>query len=434
MNEYDSGRISDLAKEAGYIQTEKIENIDCYVLNTCHIRDKATEKVYSDIGRLKKNYKNKKKPTVLITGCVAQAENKEMLRREPYIDAVIGPQSYQNLPRILKDIDKKKRKLNFTNFDVIEKFDKINVIKNSNAKVSSFITIQEGCDKFCNFCVVPFTRGPEYSRSPNEIFEEVKTLIYSGAKEITFLGQNVNAYKSSQNGKIFRLSDLIMKLNDFKEIERIRYTTSHPKDMSRDLITCYKHSKKLAPFVHLPVQTGSNKLLKSMNRKHTIEEYKSIIDNLKDLRPEINFSSDFIIGYPGETEDDFQKTIALVKEIKFINSFSFIYSPRPGTTSSKLKMPEKNIQKKRLVELQNILKNIQIDKHKNLQGKNEKILVENKLKNQNRYFGRSENLTPVIFDNGDENDIGKIISVRIQNYNQNSLSGVKNNLEGSVAA
>ena len=171
-----------------------------------------------------------------------------------------------------------------------------------------------------------------------------------------------------------------------------------------------------------------------MNRKHTIEEYKSIIDNLKDLRPEINFSSDFIIGYPGETEDDFQKTIALVKEIKFINSFSFIYSPRPGTTSSKLKMPEKNIQKKRLVELQNILKNIQIDKHKNLQGKNEKILVENKLKNQNRYFGRSENLTPVIFDNGDENDIGKIISVRIQNYNQNSLSGVKNNLEGAVAA
>ena len=434
MNEYDSGRISDLAKEAGYIQTEKIENIDCYVLNTCHIRDKATEKVYSDIGRLKKNYKDKKKPTVLITGCVAQAENKEMLRREPYIDAVIGPQSYQNLPRILKDIDKKKRKLNFTNFDVIEKFDKINVIKNSNAKVSSFITIQEGCDKFCNFCVVPFTRGPEYSRSPNEIFEEVKTLIYSGAKEITFLGQNVNAYKSSQNGKIFRLSDLIMKLNDFKEIERIRYTTSHPKDMSRDLIACYKHAKKLTSFVHLPVQTGSNKLLKSMNRKHTIEEYKSIIENLKDLRPEINFSSDFIIGYPGETEDDFQKTIALVKEIKFINSFSFIYSPRPGTTSSKLKMPEKNIQKKRLVELQNILKNIQIDKHKNLQGKNEKILVENKLKNQNKYFGRSENLTPVILDNGDENDIGKIISVRIQKYNQNSLSGVKNNLEGSAAA
>ena len=174
----------------------------------------------------------------------------------------------------------------------------------------------------------------------------MKTLIYSGAKEITFLGQNVNAYKSSQNGKIFRLSDLIMKLNDFKEIERIRYTTSHPKDMSRDLIACYKHAKKLTSFVHLPVQTGSNKLLKSMNRKHTIEEYKSIIENLKDLRPEINFSSDFIVGYPGETEDDFKKTIALVKEIKFINSYSFIYSPRPGTTSSKLKMPEKKYTKK----------------------------------------------------------------------------------------
>ena len=313
MNEYDSNRLSDLVKKVGYQRTKDLENIDCYILNTCHIREKATEKVYHDIGRLKKIYKNKKKPAVFVTGCVAQAENEEMLDREPYIDAVVGPQSYQNIPKILQKIKKRKNKLNFTNFDVVKKFDKLNQIKNTDTKISSFVTIQEGCDKFCNFCVVPYTRGPEYSRSVKEIIKEVKDLISNGVVEITFLGQNVNAYSYKKNGSIFKLSDLIFELENIKELKRIRYTTSHPKDMTSDLIKCHKISKKLAPFIHLPIQSGSNTILKSMNRKHTREEYLNIIKNLVTVRPEIKFSSDFIVGYPGETEKDFEDTLSLIK-------------------------------------------------------------------------------------------------------------------------
>jgi 2-methylthioadenine synthetase len=236
MNEYDSNRISDLVQKIGYKKTESLESADCYILNTCHIREKATEKVYHDIGRLKKKYRNKKKPIVLITGCVAQAENDEMLKREKYIDAVVGPQSYHNIPEILKGIVNKKTKVNSTEFDVIEKFDKLNTLENSESKVSSYITIQEGCDKFCNFCVVPYTRGTEYSRSLKEIIYEAKSLVSNGTKEITLLGQNVNAYNFNHSKKSFRLSDLIRELDKIKNLKRIRYTTSHPNDMSPDLI------------------------------------------------------------------------------------------------------------------------------------------------------------------------------------------------------
>ena len=259
MNEYDSNRIADLVKKTGYKKSENLENTDCYILNTCHIREKATEKVYHDIGRLKKKYRNKKKPIVLITGCVAQAENDEMLKRERYIDAVVGPQSYQNIPKILMEIDKKKSRLNFTDFDVIEKFDKLNTLENFDSKVSSFITIQEGCNKFCNFCVVPYTRGAEYSRSLNEIIDEANKLTSNGVKEIVLLGQNVNAYSYKSGNKNFKLSDLIRELNKIENLKRIRYTTSHPTDMTDDLINCYKDVKKLMPFLHLPAQSGSNK-------------------------------------------------------------------------------------------------------------------------------------------------------------------------------
>ncbi len=435
MNEYDSNRISDLAKEAGYTKTDNINNVDCYVLNTCHIREKATEKVYHDIGRLKKNYKNKKKPIVLVTGCVAQAENKEMLEREPYIDAVIGPQSYQNVPRILSKLNERKNKFNFTDFDVIKKFDRLNSIRNLESKISSFITIQEGCDKFCNFCVVPYTRGPEHSRSPEEIIKEAKDLILNGAKEIILLGQNVNAYSSyNKKGKTYKLSDLIMELQNLEELKRIRYTTSHPKDMTNDLIDCHKKVKKLMPFLHLPVQSGSNKILKSMNRKHTREEYLSIIRNLVKAKPNINFSSDFIVGYPGETEKDFHDTLSLVKEVNFINSFSFIYNPRPGTPASNLKEIDNQIQKKRLIILQNLLEDIQIKENKKKVGKLKEVLIENKMKNQPKYFGRINNSTPVVISNANAKDIGKIIHVRIKNYNRNTLFGVKENVESEVAA
>ena len=434
MNEYDSNRIADIVKSKDYVLTEDVKNIDCYVLNTCHIREKATEKVYHDIGRLKKNYKNKKKPIVLITGCVAQAENEEMLKREPYIDAVVGPQSYHELPEILSELKNSRKKINLTDFDVIQKFDKLNTIKNSDSNVSSFITIQEGCDKFCNFCVVPYTRGAEHSRSAKEIIDEAKNLVSNGVKEITLLGQNVNAYNySAPEGKI-KLSNLISQLKDLKDLKRIRYTTSHPKDMTKDLIDCHKKVKKLMPCLHLPVQSGSNKILKSMNRKHTREEYLSIIQNLVKARPDINFSSDFIVGYPGETEKDFNDTLSLVKEVNFINSFSFIYNPRPGTPASHLKEIDKETQKKRLIILQNLLEDIQTKANKKKVGKLKEVLVENKMKNQSNYFGRANNSTSVVISNANEQDVGKIIHVRIKNYNRNTLFGIKENVESEVAA
>ena len=435
MNEYDSNRLADLLKKTGYERTEDPDDIDCYILNTCHIREKATEKVYHDIGRLKKSYKNKKKPIVFVTGCVAQAENNEMLDREPYIDAVIGPQSYQNIPKILQKIkNRKKNKLNLTNFDVIEKFDRLNDIKNSNSKTSSFITIQEGCDKFCNFCVVPYTRGPEYSRSVKEIVKEAKELVSNGVSEITLLGQNVNAYSFIDNNVVFKLSDLIFELENIKDLLRIRYTTSHPNDMTTDLIQCHKKSKKLVPFIHLPVQSGSNKILKTMNRKHTREEYLAKINDLISARPEIRFSSDFIVGYPGETEKDFSDTISLVKQIKFLNSFSFIYNKRPGTPTSKQISINEQLQKKRLIILQNLLSDIQIKENSNQVGKLKKVLIENKMKNQTSYFGRLENFTPVIIEKVSNSDIGKIINVRINDFNKNNLFGVKENMESVVAA
>ena len=434
MNEYDSNRLSDLVKKVGYQKTKDLENIDCYILNTCHIREKATEKVYHDIGRLKKIYKNKNKPVVFVTGCVAQAEKEEMLDREPYIDAVVGPQSYQSIPKILQRLNKRKDKLNFTNFDVIKKFDKLNQIKNTDTKISSFVTIQEGCDKFCNFCVVPYTRGPEYSRSPSEIIQEVKDLISNGVVEITLLGQNVNAYSHKKNGSVFKLSDLIFELENIKELKRIRYTTSHPKDMTSDLIKCHKISKKLVPFIHLPIQSGSNTILKSMNRKHTREEYLNIIKNLVAVRPEIKFSSDFIVGYPGETEKDFEDTLSLINNVKFINSFSFIYNQRPGTPAFKLNPLKKEIQHNRLIILQNLLNNIQNNYNKNQIGKNKKVLIENKMKNQEKYFGRTDSFTPVVTENIDYKDIGKIINVRIKDCNKNTLFGVKENIDKEVAA
>ncbi len=433
MNEYDSNRISDLVKNIGYEKTENLENTDCYILNTCHIREKATEKVYHDIGRLKKIYRFKKKPIVLVTGCVAQAENEEMIKREKFIDAVIGPQSYQNIPKILTDLNQKKKVLNFTDFDVIEKFDKLNNIKNNNNKVSSYITIQEGCDKFCNFCVVPYTRGAEYSRSIEEIIIETKKLVANGSKEITLLGQNVNAFNFRSENKNFRLSHLIRELNKIKDLKRIRYTTSHPNDMTEDLINCYKDVKKLMPFLHLPIQSGSNKVLKNMNRKYTKEKYLSIVEKIRKNSPNIEFSSDFIIGYPGESDKDFNDTIDLIKKVKFINSFSFIYNKRPGTPAANLACIDIEIQKRRLIVLQDLLKEIQEEKNKKNIGKIKEVLVENRLKNQDKFFGRTCELTPVVFD-AKEQDVGKIADVEIINSTHNSLYGLKAIPRKEVAA
>jgi len=422
MNEYDSNRILDLLKPMGYSSTDNPSEADCYVLNTCHIREKATDKVYHDIGRLKKEFKNKKKPMLLVTGCVAQAENQEMLNREKYIDGVIGPQSYHQIPNIIKKIENDKSKINSTEFEVVEKFDSLNLVKNSNSKISSFLTIQEGCDKFCHFCVVPYTRGPEYSRSFNEIITEAKQLVGNGAREITLLGQNVNAYEYKTQSKTHRLSDLIFKLNEFKELKRIRYTTSHPKDVTKDLIEAHRDCTKLMPILHLPVQSGSSKVLQAMNRKHNIEEYSEIICKLKTAKPNIKFSSDFIIGYPGETENDFQQTLQLIEKTKFINSYSFIYSNRPGTPASELVNVEKEVAKKRLIKLQEVLERINMQSKKNFLNKSTEVLFENKMKNQHKYFGRDQFLNSVVVESK-KNLTGKLLNVKINNFNHNSLFG-----------
>jgi len=422
MNEYDSNRIIDTVKEIGFEKTDKYEDANCYLLNTCHIRDKAKEKVYHEIGRVKKIFRSKPKPIVIVAGCVAQAENQEMLKREPYIDIVIGPQSYHKINEAILKHSKNKKKEEETEFDTISKFNYLSKIKNKDSKVSSFLTIQEGCDKFCHFCVVPYTRGPEYSRPFKQIIDEAKELIESGAKEIILLGQNVNAYKFEDNNREYKLSDLLLELNGFDQIERVRYTTSHPKDMTEDLINVYKKSSKLMPLVHLPVQSGSNKILKSMNRKHTIEEYLKVYESLKEINPNVEFSSDFIIGYPGEDEDDFNKTMELIEKIGFINSYSFIFSARPGTVAADLTQVNAVKSKERLEIIQKRLFENQIKKNKSLENKILNVLVENIMKDGIKLFGRTEYMTSVIFD-GDIDNIGKIVQVEITSSNQNSLFG-----------
>ena len=433
MNVYDSNRIFDSVEKIGFKKTEKYEEANCYIINTCHIRDKAKEKVYHEIGRVKKIFRSKLKPIVIVAGCVAQAENKEMLNREPYIDIVMGPQSYHKINDTILNYIKEKKKVEQTEFDTIEKFDYLSKIKNKNSNVSSFLTIQEGCDKFCNFCVVPYTRGPEYSRPFKQIIDEAKELIKNGTKEIILIGQNVNAYCFEDKNTKYKLSNLILELEKFYELDRIRFTTSHPKDMSDDLLDCYKVSKKLMPLVHLPVQSGSNKILKLMNRKHDVEFYFSIFEKLKKINKNVEFSSDFIIGYPEETEKDFEETLSLIEKIDFINSYSFIYSSRPGTVAAKMDTINKNILDKRLKIIQEKLLEKQIKKNKALEGQIVEVLVENLMKDKVKLFGRNQYMSPVIFD-GDPEIIGKIVNVQINYSNKNSLFGkLINKLDTKVA-
>ena len=423
MNEYDSNRIYDLTSTIDFKKTDIKKEADCFVLNTCHIREKATEKVYDEIGRVKKYFRNLKKPLLIVSGCVAQAESEEMLKREPYIDIVIGPQSYHKISDLILNYQRKKQKFNETEFDVVRKFDELQKISNSQNKISSYLTIQEGCDKFCHFCVVPYTRGPEYSRPFDQIITEAYTLVKNGAKEITLLGQNVNAYNCFDKNNNYKLSSLIYELNNIKNLKRIRFTTSHPKDMTNDLINCFKDCKKLMPFLHLPVQSGSDKILKLMNRKHDLNYYISIIKKLEKINKDIKFSSDFIVGYPGEAESDFEDTITLIKKIGFVNSYSFIFSPRPGTPATNKKLNDLTESKKRLQKLQSILESFQLEKNKKYRGKYCEVLVENKLDMQEKYFGRTKCMSPVIFES-DSCKPGELVNVKIASINQNNLFGI----------
>ena len=418
MNEYDSNRILDLAKKIDYTSTKNIKEADCYILNTCHIREKATDKVYHEVGRVKKEFRDKKKPIVLIVGCVAQAEGEVLLKREKYINAVVGPQSYHEINKIILDTENKNTKINSTEFEVIKKFDQLNVIKNTNSKISSFLTVQEGCDKFCKFCVVPYTRGPEYSRGLSEIISEAKQLVENGSQEIILLGQNVNAYNSKKN----KLSDLLYSLSTIKDLKRIRYTTSHPKDFTDDLIQAHVECEKLMPLLHLPIQSGSTKILQKMNRNHTVEEYLEIIEKLKKKKPSIKFSSDFIIAYPGESIDDFEKTLILMKKVEFVNSYSFIFSARPGTPAANLKKINEKIAKERLIIFQKVANEIKEKYRNELVNSTATVLFENNTRGPDKYFGRDEYFNSVIV-HSNENLTGKTRKVKIDKCNRNTLFG-----------
>ena len=422
MNIYDSNRIYDLTSRIGFKKTYVKEEADCFILNTCHIREKATEKVYDEIGRIKKDFKKKKKPLVIVSGCVAQAESEEIMKREPYVDILIGPQSYHKISDLILSYSRKKQKINETEFDVVNKFDELEKVSNLQNKISSYLTIQEGCDKFCHFCVVPYTRGPEYSRPFRQIVNEAYNLVGNGVREIILLGQNVNAYNFSKNNKNFTLSSLIRELNNIKNLKRIRYMTSHPKDMTEDLINCHKDCEKLMPIIHLPIQSGSDKILTLMNRKHNRNFYLSAIKKLKNVNKDIKISSDFIIGYPGETEKDFEETLDLIQKIGFVNSYSFIFSPRPGTPAAEKKLNNLSKSKKRLIKLQDILEKLQLENNKNYLQQYCEVLIENKLDNQEKYFGRTKYMTPVIFDSNNCNP-GELINVKITSFNQNNLFG-----------
>ena len=408
MNVYDSNRIKDLFEPKGYSQTSNVEDADLVVLNTCHIREKAAEKVYSDIGRIEKVFsKNKKQDyKLVVAGCVAQAEGIEIKNRAPRVDYVVGPQSYQNLPEMIN----KNKEFISDDFLQNEKFKSL-IFKSSNI-VSEFISIQEGCDKFCSFCVVPYTRGSEFSRPVKEIKDEIKQYIDQGIQEVILLGQNVNAYHGQGNNKDVDLAYLLETISEFEPIKRIRYMTSHPNDMSDSLINAHVSNKKLMPFIHLPIQSGSDNILKKMNRRHTKNKYLEIVNKLRSKRPDIAMSSDFIVGFPGETDDDFDLTMNLIKEVEFSIAYSFMFSPRPGTPAHKLEDINKNIKKARLSALQSLLKEQQKNFNMSFVEKELEVLFDRKGRNQNQYIGRSI-YNQSVFINSKENLIGKILQVPI---------------------
>ena len=430
MNVYDSQKINDIFYELGYKKTEIDEEADIYTINTCHIRDKAKQKFYSELGKIykiKKNrFQNNKNTIIVVAGCVAQAEGGEIFKRSPFVNIIVGSQSYQKLPYLLKknqnENNEKKKLFLELDFEPKSKFDELPKQRYIN-KVSSYLTIQEGCNKFCKFCVVPYTRGPEYSRTVEEINSEAKHLVENGIKEIILLGQNVNAYHGlGPNKKEYNLGKLIYILAKIKGLKRIRYMTAHPKDMHEDLFNAHKNIDKLMPFLHLPIQSGSNKILKAMNRNYTIEEYLKIINKVKKCKKDIVFSSDFIVGYPGETRKDFQKTLDLIDKVKFVQSFSFIYSPRPGTTAYNLKDNlGKDEKKERLSILQSKLRFYQENFNKNFIKKSLKVLFDNSL-NEKKFqsLGYSQYMQLVRINNKRDMQ-GKLMSIKIKRSFYKSL-------------
>jgi tRNA-2-methylthio-N6-dimethylallyladenosine synthase len=427
MNVYDSGRMFDVLAPHGFLSAENMRDADFVILNTCHIREKAAEKVYSELGTIRRLKAAKAergaRMVVAVAGCVAQAEGAEIMRRAPCVDLVVGPQSYHRLPELITEALHGGTGVLDTSFPVEAKFDYLPEASAPQG-VTAFLTVQEGCDKFCSFCVVPYTRGAEYSRPPAQILAEARSFVHGGVREITLLGQNVNAYhREGPDGREWRLGALIRGLAELPGLDRIRYTTSHPRDVDDELIAAHREVPKLMPFLHLPVQSGSDRILSLMNRRHSAAYYRRIVDRLRSARPDLALSSDLIVGYPGETEDDFQATLDLVEKIGFAQAFSFKYSLRPGTpaASARGQVPEE-VKSERLAALQLLLARQQREFNDACVGRVLPVLFEKPGRHDGQLIGRSPYLQSVHVA-AEPSLIGRIIPALISGANANSLSG-----------
>ena len=437
MNVYDTERMADVMAPEGYEQVDEPDGADLVVLNTCHIREKAAEKVYSDIGRIRKMKDVKKQSgedmVLAVGGCVAQAEGAQIMKRAPIVDMVFGPQTYHNLPKMveksisLKERGEKSRILD-TDLSVDEKFDQLSK-KDVKKKATAFLTIQEGCDKFCTYCVVPYTRGAEFSRTIEDVMKDAKKLAEAGVVEVTLLGQNVNAYHGvSKDGREWALPELIRELAKIDGFERIRYTTSHPHDMTDELVQVHADVKECMPYLHLPVQAGSDKILKAMNRTHNSASYKKVISQLRAIKPDLALSGDFIVGFPGETDEDFEETMDLVREVTYAQAYSFKFSPRPGTPAATMddQVPEE-VKSQRLTRLQALLKEQQTEFNKSVVGKTLAILIENTGKTEGSAFGRSPYMQAVQIDIGEtpfEDLDGRVVDVIIKEGGPFNIQGI----------
>lgn len=435
MNAYDTKRMEDILRPLGYVPVDTTEDADMVILNTCHIREKATDKVFSDLGRIRPHKAQKEKSggqmVVAVAGCVAQAEGDVILSRAKYVDLVFGPQNYHQLPEMIAQITGaygKERIIN-TDFPVEEKFDHLPQ-ENAVDGPAAFLSVQEGCDKFCTFCVVPYTRGSEYSRPASDILQEARRLISGGAKDITLLGQNVNAFHGEgPDGKTWGLGRLLQELNELDGVERLRYMTSHPCDVQDDLITAHKDCAKVMPYLHLPVQSGSDKILKAMNRKHTAQSYLDTLDRFRAARPDIAFSSDFIVGFPGETDEDFEATMELVSKVGYGSAYSFKYSSRPGTPAANMQgLVREDVKDARLLRLQALLSKQSLDFNQSFVGKTIPVLLDKSPESlEPKLFGRSEHNQSVHISCPPHVPFprlaGKIIDIHITSAGQMALHG-----------
>jgi tRNA-2-methylthio-N6-dimethylallyladenosine synthase len=421
MNVYDSERMAEALATSGYSVTQNVNDADLILLNTCHIREKAAEKVYSELGRLKPLKAAKPDLKIGVAGCVAQAEGDEILRRAPVVDLVVGPQTYHRLPAMEAAVRAGARALD-TDFPEEDKFDHLPRGPRSARGPAAFLTVQEGCDKFCAFCVVPYTRGAEVSRGPARLLDEARGLVERGVREITLLGQNVNAYHGADAGGEWTLARLIRALAQIDGLERIRFTTSHPNDMSDDLIAAHGEEQKLMPYLHLPVQSGSDRVLKAMNRKHTAADYLRLIERLRAARPDLLLSGDFIVGFPGETDSDFEDTMSLVREVRYGQAYSFKYSARPGTPAAERVGVADDVASDRLARLQALLTQQQRAIQDSMVGQKVSVLFEKSGRFAGQMAGKSDYLHAVHVTD-DIVQVGDIARVQITQSNPNSLTG-----------